>query len=165
MSFLHRLDRYLAVAEHTAVILLLSSLLGLGLLQILLRNVFASGLFWADALLRHLVLWLAFVGASLATRERRHLSMQMLGTTLPAWGQSCLAVLTDLAALIVCVLLVHAAWKFVLFERQGGIELAFGLPAWLAQSMIPLGFLGITVRLILHILEALQRLVHQKSEP
>ena len=132
------------------------------LLQVLLRNVFASGLFWADALLRHLVLWLAFVGASLATRERRHLSMQVLGTGLPAWGQASLTLLTDLAALVVCAVLMHAAWKFVRFEQSAGLVLAFGVPAWLAQSIMPLGFLSMTLRFLVHLLATWQRLVGRK---
>ena len=51
-------------------------------LQILLRNVFASGLGWIDPLLRHLVLLLAFVGAILATGAKRHVQINVLGRLL-----------------------------------------------------------------------------------
>jgi C4-dicarboxylate transporter DctQ subunit len=165
MSFLHHLDRVLAVIERATVVLLLAGLLGLGLLQVLLRNLFASGLFGADALLRHLVMWLGFIGASLATRERRHLSMNVLGQALPAWCQPWLTLLTDLAACVVCAMLTQAAWRFVQYEHAAGTVLAFGLATWLAQSIMPLGFLLMTLRFALGALATLQRILHGQSAP
>ena len=81
MRLLHWLDHWLASLERALVVLLLSGLLGLGLLQVIERNVLASGLFWADELLQHLVLWLGF--GLLATREQRHLSIDVLSHFLP----------------------------------------------------------------------------------
>jgi TRAP-type C4-dicarboxylate transport system permease small subunit len=46
MGFLHWLDHGLASFERALVVLLLSGLLGLGLLQVIERNVLASGFFW-----------------------------------------------------------------------------------------------------------------------
>ena len=67
MGLLHWLDHWLASLERVLVVLLLTGLLGLGLLQVIERNLLASGIFWADELRQHLVLWLSFLGASLAT--------------------------------------------------------------------------------------------------
>ena len=159
MHILHRLDGWLAVVERTAVVLLLGGLLGLGLLQILLRNLFASGLFWADALLRHMVLWLGLLGAALATRERRHLSIDALARLLPAWCQPWSALLTDLTAMLICALLSRSAWTLVQYERAAGTVLAFGVATWLAQSIIPLGFLVMTLRFALQGLTTLRTLV------
>jgi C4-dicarboxylate transporter DctQ subunit len=165
MSFLHYLDRVLAVIERATVVLLLTGLLVLGLLQVVLRNLFAGGLFGAEALLRHLVVWLGFLGASLATRERRHLSMNVLGQALPVWCQPWCTLLTDLAACFVCALLTQAAWRFVQYEHAAGTVLAFGLATWLAQSIMPLGFLLMTLRFALRALATLQHLVHGQSAP
>ena len=44
----------------------------LAFLQIVLRNVFSSGISWGDPLVRYLVLWVGFIGASLATKESKH---------------------------------------------------------------------------------------------
>ena len=63
MVVLYRLDSMLAVVERALLVPLLSGLIGLGL-QMLLRNLFASGLFWADEVLRHVVVWLGMLGAS-----------------------------------------------------------------------------------------------------
>jgi C4-dicarboxylate transporter DctQ subunit len=163
MGLWHWLDHWLASLERTLVVLLLTSLLGLGLLQVIERNVLASGLFWADELLQHIVLWLGFLGASLATREQRHLSIDMLSHLLPLRWQLWLGLLVNTTALVLCTLLVQAAWGLVRSEYTAGTVLTFGVPAWLAQSIIPLGFGAITLRFALRLVETLARLLQPKA--
>src|SRR5256885_970814 len=103
MGLLHWLDHWLASLERALVVLLLTGLLGLGLLQVIERNVLASGIFWADELLQHVVLWLGFLGASLATRGHRHLSIDVLTPFLPMPWQLGLALLVNTAALALCI--------------------------------------------------------------
>jgi TRAP-type C4-dicarboxylate transport system permease small subunit len=158
MARLQRLDRCLALVEGAAVGVLLAGLLGLGLWQMLLRNLFASGLFWGDALLRHLVLWLAMLGASLATREQQHLSLDLLTRFLPGAYRPWMTLLTNLGAVLVCALLSQAAWRFVQDEYTAGTMLDFGVATWIAQSILPLGFLSMTLRFALRVLEALRQL-------
>lgn len=153
MTTLHRVDHLLAILERVAIVILLSGLIGLGMLQLVLRNLFASGLFWADPVLRHLVLWLAFLGASLATRERRHLSMDALARALPAACQPWLVRLTHLTAMLVCLLLMSAAWRFVLEEYRAGTVLVPGVATWLAGSIMPCAFLIMAWRFALHVLD------------
>ena len=161
--FLHWLDHCLASLEQALVVLLLTGLLGLGLLQVIERNLLATGIFWADELLQHLVLWLGFLGASLATREHRHLSIDVLSHFLPTRWQLWLELLVNTAALAIGTLLVQAAWGFVRSEYTAGTMLTFGVPAWLAQSVIPLGFGAITLRFALRLLETLRHLVQPKA--
>src|SRR5919202_640732 len=160
MGLLHRLDHWLASLERSLVVLPLTGLLGLGLLQVIGRNLLASGIFWADELLQHMVLWLGFLGASLATRAQRHLSIDVLSHCLPRRWQLWLGLLVDTAALALCTLLVQAAWGLVRSEYTAGTVLTFGVPAWLAQSIIPLGFGAITLRFALRLLETLARFLH-----
>ena len=162
LALLQRLDHGFAVVERAAVGLLLAGLLALGFWQLLLRNLFASGLFWADALLRHIVLWLGVLGASLATREQQHLSLDVLTRFLPAAYHPWLTLLTNLAAVLVCALLSQAAWRFVQDEFTAGTALDFGVAAWTAQGIIPFGFLIMTLRFALRVLEALLQLVQRQ---
>ena len=139
-SGVRRLDRGLAVVERAAVVGLLCSLLGLGLLQVIWRNLFSSGWVWADEVLRHLVLWLGLWGASLATRDQRHLRIDALTHWLPARFQPWLMGVTHLLAAATCVALAVAGWRLVQYEMEGGAVLRVGLPVWVAQGMMPLVF-------------------------
>jgi TRAP-type C4-dicarboxylate transport system permease small subunit len=159
MVVLHRLDNYLAAIERAAVVVLLATLLGLGLLQLLLRDLFASGLFWADALLRHLVLWLGLLGASLATHQRQHLSLDALARVLPARCQPWVTALTHLTATAVCLLLVQAAWRFVQNEYNAGTEVVPGVATWQAMSIMPVELLVMSLRFALPVLEILSQLL------
>ena len=163
MGLLHRLDHWLASLERALVVLLLTGLLGLGLLQVIERNVLASGIFWADELLQHMVLWLGFLGASLATREHRHLSIDVLSHFLPRRWQLWLDLLINTAALVMCTFFVQAAWGLVRSEYTAGTVLTFGVPAWLAQSVIPLGFGAITLRFALRLVATLCQWAQPKA--
>jgi TRAP-type C4-dicarboxylate transport system permease small subunit len=163
IQVLRRLDSWLARCERGAVVLLLTGLLGLGGVQVIGRNLLASGMFWADELLQHMVLWLGFLGASLATRDQRHLSIDVLARLLPGRWRAWLGLLVDVAALLICVLLTQAAWGFVRSEATVGAVLTFGVPTWLAQSIIPLGFCSIAWRFALHGLATLRQLAPRKT--
>ena len=165
MVVLYRLDSMLAVVERALLVLLLSGLIGLGFLQMLLRNLFASGLFWADEVLRHVVVWLGMLGASLATREQKHLNFDVLTRWLPPWCQLWCTLLTNLIAVLVCMLLYAAAWRFIQDERAAGTRLAFGVAAWVGQYIFPFGFLTMALRFALHLLGILFALVQRPSQP
>lgn len=147
---LQRLDAELARLERLTVVLMLSAVISLGFLQVLWRNLLAGGLFWADELLQHLVLWLGFLGASLATRAQRHLSLDLLARLVPTPWQRTLMLVVDSAALLVCGLLTQASWTFVRSEYMAGTMLTCGVPAWMAQSIMPLGFAVMAWRFVLH---------------
>ncbi len=144
--------------ERSAVVVSFVALLLLGTLQIILRNVFASGWVGTDEILRHLVLWLGFVGASLATREQRHLRIDILARVLPARYQPWLDGGINLLALAGCVLLAQAAWAFVHEELIAGTMLTAGVAAWIAQSIIPLGFCLMACRFAIHFINACAQL-------
>jgi TRAP-type C4-dicarboxylate transport system permease small subunit len=114
--------------------------------------------------LRHLVLWLGFLGASLATRDRQHLSIDALARVLPAWCQPWLTLLTNLTAALVCTLLLQAAWRFVQDEHAAGATLVPGVATWLAGSIIPLGLCIMILRFCLRVLDTFWQLL-QRSQP
>lgn len=145
-----RLDAQLARFERLALILMVMALMGLGVLQVLWRNLLASGLFWVDELLQHLVLWLGLLGASLATRAQRHLSIDLVTRRVPQRWQRRLILAGAHIAVLVCGVLTLAAWTVVHAEYKAGTVLTFGVPTWMAQSIMPLGFAVMVWRFALH---------------
>ena len=110
----------------------------LGFIQILFRNILSVGLYWIDPVLRHSVLWVALMGASVATRENRHISIDLLPEKLGAKSRSYLQVGINLFAAATCLILVPPAIRFVEEEYEVGKILAFHIPIWASQSIIPL---------------------------
>ena len=140
-----RINNLLNKLEEVLLIFLLVLMVFLAFLPILFRNVIATGLIWIDPLLRHLVLWVALLGASLATRQERHIKIDLLSNYLPAAGQRVVQGGLDLLAALVCLSLVVPGIDFVRDEAQSGKFLILGIPLWCSQAIMPvmLGVIGV----------------------
>lgn len=137
---MRRTIRALHAVEDAVLIVLLAGLIGLSATQILLRNLFDSGLPWADPLLRLLVLWLALSGALAATRENKHIRIDLLSRLLSKRLNRVLERVSALFTTVVCALLAWHGGRLVWFEYQDGTSVAAGIPAWCAELIIPIGF-------------------------
>jgi C4-dicarboxylate transporter DctQ subunit len=146
VSGLLQIDAFLAKAEQALIVIVLATMLLLALLQVLLRNVWDSGLPWVDILLRHLVLWLGIMGASLATRMHRHIRIEALPRFLPARHQRLVERGVLVLSAAVSTLLGVAAVDLVRKE-QGTGSMAFGpVPTWILQLILPIGFAIVAFR-------------------
>ena len=123
--------------EEVLLVGLVIGMLSLGFLQILFRNFISVGIVWIDSLVRHLVLWIALLGASIATRENRHISIDVLSGRLSPDHDSRVQGAVQLFSAVVCFLLVYPAIRFVQNDYVPGKTLAFGIPLWLAQAVMP----------------------------
>ncbi len=141
----------LAIAEDTLLVGLLAAMIGLALAQIVLRNLFASGISWADPLLRVLLVWLGMAGALVASREDRNLTVDVLSRFLPERWRRGGRFLTDaFTAAVSAVLAWHAA-RLVLGDRAAGLIAFAGIPVWVCELVLPVGFGLIALRYLLHL--------------
>jgi len=153
MKVLEYIDKIIALIEKTLVVIILLVMIALSCLQIGLRNIFASGIASSDIILRHLTLWLAFLGASLATREGKHLKIDVIPRLVSERYKHLITILIYIISAVVCCVLAKAGWVFVSLERQSDAMLISKIPLWYAKLIIPGGFLLIAFRLIFKTLE------------
>ena len=153
MKLLRRLDRAIAAAETAILVLLLGSMVLLDFTQVVLRNFFSSGFTWADTFLRHMVLWVAFLGASLAVQERRHINIDVLTRFMPDRGKKLSRLATDLFAAIVCFAFLKASLTFVANEMAQESTLFLDIPTWYFQVIIPIGYGMISFRFLIKVFE------------
>jgi len=145
VNFFVFIDRSFAKAVRALLIIILLSMVAFVVLQVILRNIFHSGISWADIASRHMVLWIAFLGAMLATRSRQHISIDALTRLLPHTPRNVLRIALDMLSCAVSVILANASFDFVLSEKAMGSELFAGVPTWMAQAVIPFGFCIIAI--------------------
>lgn len=139
MRFLHRL-------EDGVSILLLGAMVLLPLAEIVVRQL-GTGIPGALPFEQHLTLWVAFLGAALAAREGRLLALAT-GNFLPEGRfRDVAAVFTGGISAMVATLLGTASLDLVRIEREGGIEMAAGVPVWVGQAVMPVGFAMLALRL------------------
>ena len=154
MKHWDRLDHIISQVENILLVFLLSLMMIMAFTQIVLRNLFATGFSWADVLVRYLVLWVAFIGAALATREGKHINIDVFSRWVSGKSKIYLKAICELCSLIVCGLLAYAAVRFIQFEAQMGGTTFFGLPVWLPQLIIPITFGLMTFRFALRCIKA-----------
>jgi C4-dicarboxylate transporter, DctQ subunit len=140
IKFVRTIDSYLNKIEGAILIFLLLVMLIMGFGQVVLRNFFSGGIVWGDILLRHLVLWIGFLGATLATSGERHLNIDALTRYLPERVKGFIAALANLFAAVVCFLLYRASIVFIGFEIENNSTVFGDIPSWFAEIIIPVGY-------------------------
>ena len=150
---------FLLRIEDGFVVALLLVILAMAVVQILLRNMFDTGIIWGDVLVRILVLWIGMTGAVAASRRDEHINIDIVTRYLPFSARSavkaCVAILTAL----VCAIASFFSFKFVVAEAQFGGTAFAGVPVWLCQVIIPLGFAMIALR---YLLLGIQNMLHRQ---
>ena len=140
MRFLHRLEDGVSTV-------LLGAMVLLPLAEIVVRRL-GTGIPGALPFEQHLTLWVAFLGAALAAREG-HLLALATGNFLPEGRfRTIAAVFTGGVSAMVATLLGTASLDLVRIEREGGIEMAAGVPVWVGQAVMPVGFAILALRLV-----------------
>jgi len=164
MKIFNSIDDLIAKIESFLMVSVLLVMIFLSLSQVILRNIFEQGLPWVDLLLRQLVLWVAFLGASLATRNHKHLSIDFLKYLLPLNWEKKIAILPLIASAIISTYLSYYAWVFVQYEKEGGSVLYGNLPVWIFQIILPVSFAIIAIRFFVKALEAIFTSVHLSTQ-
>ncbi len=126
----------------------LITMLLVAVMQIVLRNFFDSGFLWAESFLRILVLWVAMLGALVATREKNHISIDALTRFLPDTGRKIVRLINDLAAGVICAIVAWYSLESVGYEYEDQTVAFADVPTWICQSILPVGFAGMSLRFL-----------------
>ena len=150
-STLAILERVGRIAEDTALVVLLGSMILLAVTQIVLRQFFDDTIVWADELIKIIVLWLAMVGSIAAARDNRHIRIDVLSHILPEKGIVLTRVVVDLFAAAVCAVIAWQAWRYLKIEIEWQETVLIDTPAWLAHVIVPAAFLLISYRFLVSV--------------
>ena len=141
------MPRILARAENLGLVIALAIMTLLPLAEIALRAAFQVGVSGAAAFTQNLALVAGMLGAVIAAREGRLLSLSTLPSLLPAPASALARQFTGIVSAAIAALLFVASCDFVAAERDGGNVIAYGVPVWLMAAALPAGFALLSVRL------------------
>ena len=139
--------RWLTGAENVLLSAFFGLLVLLPLVEIALRATTGFGIRGVSSLVQNLTLIVGMLGAAVAARENRLLAFSataLLHGRFARISRVCAAAIATTASTLLCA----ASFQFVAAERIGGVSLAYGIPVWLVQSVLPLGFGVIGARLL-----------------
>ena len=114
-------------AIEALVVLILSAMSILVFLNVVLRYGFNSSINVTEEVSRYMFVWLAFLGTILAFNENQHVNVGVLVDKLSPKKRNILGIVTDLAMLYCCYLIIDGGWiQYVLnFDNYAPIS---GLP-------------------------------------
>jgi TRAP-type C4-dicarboxylate transport system permease small subunit len=141
---LARLIRLVTWLENGLLIALLALMVSLAGAQIVFRNLLDMSILGVDQWLRLLVLWVALLGAVAASREGKHIRVDVLSRWFPGRVRAGAQALTDVFTIGVCLLLAWQAWRFI--QAETGIKAFGALPGWVAELILPVAFTLIALR-------------------
>ena len=138
----------LARIENGALGLVLGAMVVLPVSAVLLRWIFGWPLATANVLTQYLNLWLAMLGAVVAARAGRHLSLSTGELMkLSPRVQDIVQTLTSAVAVAVTAMLAFASWRFLQAELKTGGEMVAHVPKWALQGAMPAGFAAMAIYL------------------
>jgi TRAP-type C4-dicarboxylate transport system permease small subunit len=164
MKFWYLLDEKISRVEQALIAALLTVMILLAFSQIVLRNFFSTGIDWSDSLVRYLVVWVGFIGAAIAVREGKHITIDILSRWVSGSGSRIIQSASQFISAVICGLLSWAAVKFVIFEGQMGSTTFGELPEWVPELIIPVTFGLMTLRYTLRLLNDLTQSINRDRQ-
>ncbi|MEJ2657272.1 MAG: TRAP transporter small permease [Desulfobacterales bacterium] len=148
-SFFERSRNIIYRVEDSILVGLLLLMIVMAVLQILLRNLFGTGIVWSDVLVRILVLWVGLLGAMVASRKGNHINIDIMDRYLSGRAKTVTRFFVEFFTALICFIVAYYSLRFVQMEFSVGGKAFAKIPAWLCESIIPIGFMVMALRYVL----------------
>jgi TRAP-type C4-dicarboxylate transport system permease small subunit len=145
--FINWLARLLDASIGFALMLML----GVILLQVVLRYGFSDGLIWGEEFARIMMIAAALIGAAVAHHEAKHIRFDLLEQILPIRFKRVLALLSEMVVFATAAVLTWYGWELTV-ENEFQESLTLGISMAYIYVLVPLG-MGLLA------LASLQRLI------
>ncbi len=105
-------------------------------LQVFCRYTLNYSLFWSEELARYLLVWLSFLGATVAYYRKIHPGIDILTSTLTQKFSKISRVLVHFISITLFVVMIYHGTEFAYFIRAQ-ISPALAIPKWIIFLVIP----------------------------
>lgn len=141
--------RFVNKAEEAIISLLLVAMTLLVFYEVILRFGFGTGISWGQEGTLHLSAWFVLFGASYGIKVGSHIGVDAFVRLFQPLGQRIISTIAILLSLTYCGLFLYGSWVYLSKMHMIGIELEdIPIPAWVAHSILLIGFALISVRLL-----------------
>ena len=120
--------------------------------QVVARNFLFTGFIWIDQVLRMEVLWVAFLGAPLATEYNQHIKIDFLTSVIrSAVLKKQIGLIAHIFAFFICCLLFIVSFNYIhIINSDFTSTVIQGVPDWFFQLIIPYSFFVISLRIFIY---------------
>lgn len=128
-------------------------------IEVLRREIFAYSSIWGEEIVRYAFIYLAWIGAAVAVKDRGHIRIDVLLHYVPPRVKALIYIFGDLVMFVVAVIAlywsfetVHVSWKFGSVSHGLRVSMVWFLMA------VPVGFALMIFRLVQSFLRDLRSL-------
>ena len=129
------------------VALLLMALLPVA--ELVLRTFFHTGIPGTSGYVQHLTLWVAFLGAMIASKQERHINLSTGLVVVPKRLEPIAKTLSSVVAVAVTAGLCWASIQFIQTETFSTFKIGGWLPVWVTELILPISFSVMALRFVL----------------
>ena len=146
----HRLNR---ISEVACCFLLLAMTMVVAL-QVVCRYLLGASLTWSEEFARFSLVWITFLGGSIALKRRAHMGFQALTTALPPKARSLTETLTLITIMGFLSIATLKGFQLAMFNMAQHSP-AMGVPMGIVYFAVPTG----AVLMLVHVTDQLATLV------
>ena len=106
--------------------------------QVLARYFFANSLSWSEEVGRYIFVWMTFLGAAIAVRNKMHVMLDMFVMRFPPVLQKICLAISYLSMLVFTAVLIWGGFRFVA-KGSHQISAAMQLPMHYVYVVLPVG--------------------------
>jgi C4-dicarboxylate transporter DctQ subunit len=140
MAKFTKFDEILSRVEEFLLGILLTTASLVLFANVVARYVFNWGFPWAEELVRYEIIWMVFLGGSIAARQGLHIGVDILVRFAPVPLRKPISILINTISLAFCALIVYYGSSLIYQTRMfGQVSPALQVPMWMVQTAIPLG--------------------------
>ena len=138
-----------ANAERWALLLFYIMLVGTMAIEVLRREVFAYSSIWGEEIVRYSFIYLAWIGAAAAFKDRAHIRIDVLMYYVNDRIKGLLYIFGDVVAIAVACIALYWSFETLLISAKFG-SVSHGLRVSMVWFLlaVPLGFSLILLRLV-----------------
>ncbi|SHM62612.1 TRAP-type C4-dicarboxylate transport system, small permease component [Roseovarius litoreus] len=146
-------------AERWALLVFYVMLVVTMAVEVLRRELFSYSSIWGEEIVRYSFIYLAWIGAAAAVKERGHIRIDVIMHYLPPRAKALLYIFGDMVMAAVAVIAVYWSWETVMVSAKFG-SVSHGLRVsmiWFLLA-VPIGFSLMLLRLAQSFLRDLRAL-------
>jgi len=142
-KFLNNFEEYFVVWTMAIMTILV-------FIQVVMRYVFSNSLSWSEEMARFIFLWLSWIGASYAVKERSHFRVEMFANMIKGKSRLYFEYLVLIIWFVFSFVLTWYGTELILFISESGqTSAAMDLPMSWPYASVPVGCGLMCIRLLI----------------
>lgn len=136
-------------AEKWLLLVFYVMLVGTMFIEVVRREMFSYSSIWGEEIVRYAFIYLAWIGAAAAVKERGHIRIDVIMNYLPRTAKALLYIFGDIVMFVVALVALYYSWEAVHVSWTfGSVTHGLRISQVFFLFAVPFGFALVVLRLI-----------------